>query len=234
MDNTRSKGTKRQFDKVPWFGSVDNLYEFLKTMEERLEKLTAAGPKVEFAVDMMDGSITHEDLSLHDVPKHAGCRVKTVTVEGHASTEDQRLGTITLAFDKGGLSAVVSSPDTDWVDSTIACIQREARKSQSRWFAHKSATVRWFCGVMSVVDAAVVGSLVAFSIRALADSTPRLLIGLAAFVATAALLVTGSLRMRLFEIVTDYQQALYVYLLRLLVFGLFLAVIIDVLINLAT
>jgi hypothetical protein len=87
---------------------------------------------------------------------------------------------------------------------------------------------------MSIVDAAVIGSLVSFSVRDLADTTPRILIGLAAFAATTALLVAGALRMRLFEIVTDYQQALYVYLLRLLVFGLFFGVVIDVLVNLAT
>lgn len=234
MDNTRTKGTTRQLDTVPWFGSVDDLYQLLKTIEGRLENLTASAPKIEFTVDMSEESIKHEGLSLHDVPKHASCRVKTVTAEGHASAEEQRIGAIELTLDKGGLSAVVFARNTDWVDSTIACIQREARKPQSRWFARKSLAVRWFCAIMSIVDAAVIGSLVSFSVRDLADTTPRILIGLAAFAATTALLVAGALRMRLFEIVTDYQQALYVYLLRLLVFGLFFGVVIDVLVNLAT
>jgi hypothetical protein len=221
MDYSRTKGTTRRLDEVPWFGSAESLCNLLNSVDK-------------FTVDMRERSITHEGLSLQDVQNHASCRVKEMTVEGVVSAEDQHLGTIKLVLDKNGFSALVSSNNTDWVDSTIACLQRDARKSQSRWFAHKSVAVRRVCAAMGIIDAAVVGSLVSSSIRDLVDTTPQILVGMASFLTMALLFVIGALRGRLFEIVTEYQQALYVYLPRLLVGGLFFGVITEVLVNFAT
>lgn len=231
MEKTHTSETKQHLDEVPWFGDGDALCELLRSIEERLETNNPAA-KIEFTVEMREKSVSRK-VSLHDVRKYATSRVRVVTAEGRM-TADKQLRAITLTFDERGLRAVVSSSDTDWIDSAIACIQREARKRQSRWFAHNSVRVRWFGVVMGVADAIIVGVLISSAVRHTVGATPQTLIGLAAFLGTAALLVAGALRMRLFEIVTGNQEPLYLYLLRLLVIGLFFGILGELLVNLAT
>jgi hypothetical protein len=246
MDYSRDPLFKsRQLPKQPWFGTKERFHEIVIAAESRFDRLatvpTAKGPiqlrqNCRTEVDIgVEGSLESQSVPLAELSGHLRPSTKKIRVDARCiDQEGNIIAQIVISLDRNGIDVQVASVDSDWVDATIGRIKDDIRESQNRWLVAKSSALRTYACGLGVLDSAIIGLLIAFAIGHLDDGPPQLWAGLVFFFALSMVLSVMAFRLTLFEITTENHQALYLYLLRVLVVVLFFGVIIEVLVNIAT